>query len=302
MSNVFGVTPTGFIRKPLDNIIADYDSSARSVFGQNVIVDPTSPLGQLLGLFALLHAQNWELAEDTYQSLDPDQAEGLRLDQVGRIRGVVRPMGESDATYRRRITNFGRADLHLRPLINAVAAVDDVQYVRVWENATSSTDSNGIPAHSLVVAVIGGSNALVAEAIYNETVAGIGLGGNTLVEIEDFGGHCRTIAIQRLTQVPIKIEMDVRVRSFQGCVAPDTEAIAAKLEELLGFEADFGFVNGEDVTQQRIIGVVSQLLGIEVDEVRMSREEQPEDIPGPGNIEIDFDEIATIGEVTVNFG
>lgn len=301
MSEVYGVVPTGFERKPLDAILADYEAAARTVFGQEILLDAETPLGQLIGLFALLHTQNWELAEDTYQSLDPDQSEGPRLDIIGRVRGVVRPSGEPDGAYRRRITNFNRANLHLRALLDAVAEVDGVQYVRVWENASDVTDADGIPSHSLVVAVIGGSDALVALAIYSETVAGIGLGGNTAVEIADAGGHCRTIRIQRLTQVPIKMEIDVEVRSFQGCVAPDYTTILAKLEEQLGFNADFGLVNGEDVTQQRIIGAVTQLPGLEVVAVRMTREEPPEDIPTAETILIDFDEIAVIGEVTVSF-
>jgi hypothetical protein len=301
MSNVYGVLPTGFDRKPLDVILGEYEDSARTVFGSAVLLDPQTPLGQLLGLFALLHTQNWELAEDTYQSIDPDQAEGARLDQIGRVRGVLRPDGEDDVTFRRRITNTGRSDLHLRDLINAVADVSGVEYVRVWENSGDATDANGIPGHSLVVAVIGGSNALVAEAVYAETVAGIGLGGNTLVEIEDFGGHCRSINIQRLTQVPIKLDLQVRVRSFQGCVAPDLSTIIAKLDEQLGFGADFGLVNGEDVTLQRIIGAVSQLPGIEIEQVLMTRGINPEDIPVAETVPIDFDEIGVIGEVTVAF-
>lgn len=301
MSNIYGVVPTGFARKPMDVIIAELETSVRIVFGQEILLDAVTPLGQYVGLAGLINSQHWEISEDVYQSLDPDQSEGRRLDIIGRVRGVVRPDGEPDDEYRRRITNFNRANLHLRALLDAVAEVEGVQYVRVWENASDVTDANGIPAHSLTVAVIGGHDALVGLAIYSETVAGIGLGGNTIVEIADAGGHCRSIRILRLTQVPIKIEIDVRVRSFQGCVAPDLAAIVAKLQEQLGFNADFGLVNGEDVTQQRIIGAVTQLPGLEVDEVRMTREEPPEDIPTAETIPILFDEIAVIGEVTVNF-
>jgi hypothetical protein len=109
----YGVTPQGFSRKRLPEILGDIETDMKTVFGNGVVLSPQSPLGQLNGLFSSLTAFAWELAEDAYQSYDPDQAEGIRLDQLGRIRLIARALGEADDSYRDAITNSGIARVDL---------------------------------------------------------------------------------------------------------------------------------------------------------------------------------------------
>ena len=84
----YGVQPTGFVRKPLNVILAEIEAAMITEFGPDAIQTAQSPFGQLNGLFADLANELWERAEDIYLSHDPDQAEGNRLDTIGRVRQI----------------------------------------------------------------------------------------------------------------------------------------------------------------------------------------------------------------------
>jgi len=92
----YGVTPTGFNRKPLITILGEIQDKVKETFGEGAIQTPESPFGQINGMFASLASTLWEISEATYQSYDPDQAEGVRLEQLGRIRLLERMGGEDD--------------------------------------------------------------------------------------------------------------------------------------------------------------------------------------------------------------
>jgi hypothetical protein len=109
----YGVTPTGFNRPRVPELLAEIEEKARGIFGSGVVQTAQSPLGQLNGMFAELVGTLWEAAENTYQSYDPDQAEGVRLEQLGRMRLLERIDGELDPAYRQAITNAGRARLDI---------------------------------------------------------------------------------------------------------------------------------------------------------------------------------------------
>lgn len=72
----YGVTSSGYVRKPLATILAELEAAMRTQFGAGVIQTAVSPLGQLNGLVADLLAEVDERNLDLYQSYDPDQAEG----------------------------------------------------------------------------------------------------------------------------------------------------------------------------------------------------------------------------------
>jgi len=301
----YGVNSGGFKRKPILTIADENKLAAKTIFGDALIDDDESPMGQLIGLFSLLSAKLWEQAEDTYHSFDPDQSEGVRLDMLGKIRAVDRPTGRTDAGYRGMITNAGKSDIHLRPLINDVTAVDGVEWVKVWANDGDEVDNNGIPGHSLCVVVIGGADETVASAIFDRTVTGIGLYGNTPIEIND-AGYCRTVGFLRPAQVGILVEIDVNAKPIAGgCVTPDLAAISAQLESELGLASEFGLTNGESVDPTRIIGAVSKLAGLGVQRVRMTRAKDAGSgtfaAPIEEPVEIDFDEIAILEEVRVYY-
>jgi hypothetical protein len=241
----FGVTPQGFARKRLPDILADIEADARLAFGAGVIQTPQSPLGQWNGLAASLAASVWELAEATYQSLDPDQAEAVRLDMLARLRLIERIPGESDEAFRAAITNAGRARIDLADIYRAVRNVAGVTWAKVWVNDTASTDANGIPPNTLAIAALGGADADIVAAARLYIVPGIGTYGNVQASAT-IDGFCRSMALARPAERPVKLALTVSVAADRlGCPPPTTVAMAQALVEQLS--GDARPANGEDV-------------------------------------------------------
>jgi hypothetical protein len=241
----YGTTPTGFVRKPLVQILAEIEENAKQVFGENVIQSPESPLGQLNRLCASLGTTLWETAEDTYQSYDPDQAEGVRLEQLGRIRLLERMDGEGDADYRAAITNQGRARIDIADLSRAASQVEGVSFAKVFINPKDETDADGIPGHAVAVAVIGGDDDAVARAIRPYIVPGIDAYGNARADI-DVDGYCRTIYFVRPTPIRLGLQLQARVKADRlGCPPPSAVAIGLTVSNALTGQTRP--VNGQDI-------------------------------------------------------
>lgn len=246
----YGVVDTGFARKPLNVILAEFEDAARVVFGAGVVVDPESPLGQQLGLFALLASQLWELGEDTYQSYDPDQAEGVRLDTLAKLRLISRATGELDPALRQAITNRDRARTDLADLVRAVTDISGVTYAQVFVNDTDSIDANGQSGHTVAVAAIGGDDDAIAQAIRAHVVPGIGSFGNLRIDTA-IDGVCRSIWIVRPALIEVTLEIEVNVTNDRsGCPPPSPTTIGVGLaEELMN---DYRLINGADVTDYAV--------------------------------------------------
>lgn len=265
----YGVIPTGFELKRLPEILAEIEAANIATFGPGVIQTAASPLGELNGLHADISAAIWELALAVYQSLDPDQAEGARLDQVAKLRLLTRATGESDIDFRQAITNAGRARIDMNDLAQALSAIAGVTYVQTFVNETDTTDADGIPRQHVAVAILGGDDDEIAQTIRAYVVPGIGTYGNTTIETT-IEGFCRSIKIIRPTEIEVEIEVDVIARPDRnGCPPPSSLAIAAGLADALTGATRPR--NGQDVTEYLIRQAVeSRYPNIEVDEVRAS--------------------------------
>lgn len=264
----YGVTPTGFSRKSLPTILAEIEDAAIGIFGPAVIQSPQSPMGQLNGLMADLIAGMWEIAEDVYQSVDPDQAEGARLDMLGRIGGVARTAGETDAAYRRHVTNLTEPHIGLQVLAAAVRSVPGVSYVRAYANDTDEPDVHGVPGHSVAVAVIGGTDADVAAAVRTRIVPGIGTFGNVRAQTI-IDGFCRTVSIVRPN--PVEMSLVITVQAVEiacACQPPAASDIRDAIAAALA--GSCRLANGEDLTMHRIRAALAGMPSAEVVSVEAS--------------------------------
>lgn len=299
MSDVYGVVPTGFRRKPLDRILFELESAARTIFGSDVILDPESPMGQLLGLSALVIAQQWEIGEDTYKSYDPDQAEGTRLDTLARMRILQRAGGEDDATFRQIITNQDRARNDIQDLARAIRGLPGVTYTQVFVNEGRETDDQNIPPGAVAIAVLGGDDEEIAREARRFIVPGITTIGNHEVSTE-IEGFCRTIYLVRPILVPVTLTVNVRTQKDRlGCPPPAVAAIRVGLVEDLS-EGERRLLNGDDVTLYRIRAAIeSRHPGtVEVVSFQGERDDQIQE----GSIFVGFMEMATVDldDVTIN--
>lgn len=85
----YGVTPEGFHVKRLIAIKDELEDLFISEFG-DVNLDPQSVVGQIIGIFSKVLADDWENLQDVYLSQYPNSASGVSLDNVVQLNGITR--------------------------------------------------------------------------------------------------------------------------------------------------------------------------------------------------------------------
>lgn len=86
----YGVTPTGFVKKRLDEIEGEIHDALSAGWHVDTRANPKSYLNTLVTNFADKIAEIWEVAEQVYQNLYPSTAEGEALDRVAQFGGIRR--------------------------------------------------------------------------------------------------------------------------------------------------------------------------------------------------------------------
>lgn len=293
----YGVISTGFNRKPLAVIQAEIEASLVTEFGPQVIQTSQSPLGQLNGLMADIIAELWEVAEDVYQSYDPLEAEGSRLDTLGAVRNLKRSSSELDPIYRASITNEDTARITYADFNRALKSVDGVTYAQVFVNELPKTDDKGMPANTVSAAVLGGDDAEVARVVDRFLVPGISMYGNNVVNT-NFAGYCRAISFVRPTEVPTTFKVYVTTESTRkGCPAPAPAAIANALLAYVT-AAETRPWNGEPIDDFYLRKFIeSNFAGVKYVALQGYRDSESDNLQG--KLSYNFFEIADVDSVSV---
>nr|DAU48968.1 MAG TPA: Baseplate J like protein [Caudoviricetes sp.] len=149
--------------------------------------------------------------------------------------------------------------------INAkIAALPDVKHVRVLENNTGQRDSFGVEPHSINVIVNGGDSADIADVIYQNKGAGVGLQGDTQVTLQR-DNEQRVIKFDRAAMVDIQISMRcVRYEDF-------TQINKSEITEQLAKQV---FNIGQTVSLSRLYSPINQVGGFWVKELKIARKGQ----------------------------
>jgi uncharacterized phage protein gp47/JayE len=117
-----------------------------------------------------------------------------------------------------------------------VLSVDDVEQVFVYENVGLITDGRNLPPKSIEVIAQGGTDADVAEAIFDSKAAGIesyGHAPNDVTEIvTDSQGIDHTINFTRPTEVAIYIDLELDYDPSIYNPATDDDLVKAALKAL----------------------------------------------------------------------
>lgn len=93
-----GLTTTGLSIDSAETIRAAVNAAQQAAFGPQVDTTDGSVIGQLTAIVVSLAAQEQELAQAIYGSLDPDVATGARLDEVCALTGTVRLPAKASTT------------------------------------------------------------------------------------------------------------------------------------------------------------------------------------------------------------
>lgn len=120
--------------------------------------------------------------------------------------------------------------------MGAVASITGVERLKGYENDTSTTDANGIPAHSISLVVQGGDATAIAQAIADKKTPGTGTYGTTSVTITDEYGVARDIRFFRPTTATIKV--NISLTALTGY----TTSIETSIKQ-----AVIDFINGLDI-------------------------------------------------------
>lgn len=100
-----GVTSTGFTPKTFSEILDSLTSYAKSEFGNDVDLTSSSPLYQLLRIFAFELTTLWQTAEDVFYGNFISTASGSQLDGIADNFGITR----NAATYASGTVTFSRS-------------------------------------------------------------------------------------------------------------------------------------------------------------------------------------------------
>lgn len=145
-----------------------------------------------------------------------------------------------------------------------IAALSDIKQVRVLENNTAQLDALGVEPHSLDVIVYGGDDEEIANVIYQNKGAGVGLQGNTLINLKK-DGETRPIRFDKVSLVDIQVSMRcVRYEDF-------TDIDKDQIKKLLANQV---FSIGQSVSLSRLYSPINQVGGFWVKELKIAKKDQ----------------------------
>lgn len=90
MSNGFGITETGFVRKTLADILDQKETEVRAIYGPAANLAVQTPFGQINQNSALSDDQLWQIAEDAFNATDPDKSTGIGLSNLVKLNRIER--------------------------------------------------------------------------------------------------------------------------------------------------------------------------------------------------------------------
>lgn len=200
---------------------------------------------------------------------------------------------ETDVQLRERFRNskFDKSTNVIESLYSAILGIQGVEDIRIYENATDVTDSNGVLGHSFLTIVDGGLGTSVAQAIWDNKPIGILSQGNTTVTIVDTQGLPHDVNFSRPVPVTIYIEVDLTTNSQ---FPPNGED--AIRDALIQYISNLKI--GDDVIYSRLYTPINSIPGHQVNSLKISTSPSP---VGTSNITIDFDELAVTDYLAITF-
>ncbi len=181
---------------------------------------------------------------------------------------------ETDSALRvKRATAVGRpGNNQIDSMLGEIYAVDGVRRVKVYENDTNATDSNGLPPHSIAPIIDGGTDSDVAMAIYIKKNPGVALyQGGTPISVDVtspvYPDNVKTIKFSRPIYVDMVINITIKNDGSLPSNTPDLIrdafidfAAGGLVPAEYGFKVD-GFDIGESVPYSTMYTPVNKVIG-----------------------------------------
>lgn len=208
------------------------------------------------------------------------------------VPATVGSLRETDEQLRLRFRNskFQRSVNTSDAIYTAILGVQGVEELQLYENDTDVVDANGLPPHSFLPVVVGGSSLDIGNAIWRNKPIGILSAGNTSVTVEDIQGFTHTVRFERPNPVVVYIRIEL---TLDDDFPPNGEDLM-KSAIVSYFRERFGV--GDDVIHSRLFTPINSLQGHQVDDMEIGA--NPNSL-GYGNIPVAFNEIASISDVNI---
>lgn len=126
------LTPQGYVADTFKDIFNQFVAGLKGIYGDDILVDPDDPDGQLAGILAQMRADIEGTILAVYQANDPDNATGAWLEQKVAYAGLVRRAAQY--SYLRDVALIGTAGT----LIKSGAILRDGSGVQ-WVSQTDVT-------------------------------------------------------------------------------------------------------------------------------------------------------------------
>ena len=207
----------------------------REIFGNEVVLDESTPDYQLLSVFARALDDTSALVVQDYNSRNVDYATGQSLDLLAAGYGISRRMlqngTESDANLRARVKGAmaSRGCADVCALEAALRGLEYVQDVRIYVNDGDAVSTEGFPGHSLACVVYSGRNQQIAETIWDKKAPGVGTYGTTSCNVTDENGVSHAVQFSR--PVTTLITIVIRIRHLNGYDASVEDVIKAAVAD-----------------------------------------------------------------------
>lgn len=178
-------------------------------------------------------------------------------------------------------------------IVGAVLGVDGVTKARGYENDTSTTDANGLPAHTISLVVQGGLVADIARAIWTKKTPGCGTYGDTSDVVTDNNGVTTTISFYR--PVMTSIAATITITPEAGYLAATGEAIKQAVADYIN-----GLAIGDDVSIARTTAAaITAGPAYDVSSVTIGKAGDPQSasnyvIPFNGLAQCDIDDVSVV--------
>lgn len=116
-------------------------------------------------------------------------------------------------------------------LLGAVKTVPGVSAARIYENEANSTDSNGLPAHSIAVVAQGGDAAAIAQVIMDKKSPGVATHGAITQNLIDQVGVTQVIKLSVPT--PVRVLVAINIKGLTGYASDVGDAIKSSVRDFI---------------------------------------------------------------------
>lgn len=200
---------------------------------------------------------------------------------------------ETDDELRERFKNarFDRATNIIEALYSALIVLFGVNTVVVYENDTDVEDDKGLPPHSFLVLVDGGSPLEIGKAIWENRPTGITSVGNTNIDIVDAFGYTRNIRFSRPVEVPVYIQIGLTTNNNFP-----TNGEQQIKDALIAYVNQLSIQTG--IVYSRLYTPINSVPGHQVDSLLIGTD--PDNL-STQNISLLYDQVARTSDLRISF-